>query len=413
MTVIAEQTHQTVHTFGAPRLLAGVAELGRVDLANHRALHGDPVLRRRTWLSGALRDVNLLGRGGAAFPVADKLDAMPSGRVNVLVNGSEGEPASRKDRALMTSAPHLIIDGALITARALGTSGVTIAVHDQRSHESLSLAVRERHDARRLRIVRTYDGFVGGEIRAVINGLNGEGGAPGGRRILPHQHGVNARPSFASNVETFAHIALLSRLGVSAYAHTGSTSEPGTSLLTLLGDVEEPGVVEVPNGIPLASLLPGRADAPVLIGGYHGTWVRSLSGLALDRAALRAVGAPLGAGVIARPYAGTCVLAEVVAVSRWLASQSAGQCGPCFFGLPALADDLAALAAGAGIDRLESLVRRVGVVRGRGACAHPDGSVQFISSAVNALSDELEVHAHHGTCGRPTSQVLPLPGGAA
>jgi len=413
MTVIAEQTHQAVHTFGAPRLLAGVAELGRVDLANHRALHGDPVLRRRTWLSGALRDVNLLGRGGAAFPVADKLDAMPSGRVNVLVNGSEGEPASRKDRTLMTSAPHLIIDGALITARALGTSGVTIAVHDQRSHQSLSLAVRERHDARRLRIVRTYDGFVGGEIRAVINGLNGEGGAPGGRRILPHQHGVNARPSFASNVETFAHIALLSRLGVSAYAHTGSNSEPGTSLLTLLGDVEEPGVVEVPNGIPLASLLPGRADAPVLIGGYHGTWVRSLSGLVLDRAALRAAGTPLGAGVIARPYAGTCVLAEVVAVSRWLASQSAGQCGPCFFGLPALADDLAALAAGAGIDRLQSLIRRVGLVRGRGACAHPDGSVQFISSAVTALSDELEAHARHGSCGRPTSQVLPLPGGAA
>ncbi|MCW2752312.1 MAG: hypothetical protein JWR83_3422 [Aeromicrobium sp.] len=413
MTVIAHPSESTVHTFGAPRLLAGVAELGRVDLQHHLALHGEPVMRRRSWLSGALRDVNLLGRGGGAFPVADKFDAMPSGRVNVLVNGSESEPASRKDRTLMTSAPHLILDGALVAARALGTSDITIAVHDGRSYESLTLASRERRDTKRVRMVRTSNGFVAGEIRAVINGLNGEGSAPGGRRILPHQHGVGARPSFASNVETFAHIALLSRLGVAAYAHTGSTSEPGTSLLTLIGDVGGNGVVEVPNGIPLASLLPGQADAPVLIGGYHGTWVRSLSGLVLDRAALRAAGTPLGAGVIARPYAGTCVLAEVVKVGHWLASESSGQCGPCFFGLPALADDLAALAAGAGTDRLESLVRRVGLVRGRGACAHPDGSVQFISSAISALTDELEAHARHGSCGRPASDILPLPGGVA
>ena len=117
--------------------------------------------------------------------------------------------------------------------------------------------------------------------------------------------------------------------------------------------------------------------------------------------------------MIARTYAGTCVLDEVVRVSRWLASESSGQCGPCFFGLPALADDLAALAGGAGADRLDALVRRVGLVRGRGACAHPDGSVQFISSAVAALGDELETHARHGSCGRPTSQVLPAPGGAA
>jgi NADH:ubiquinone oxidoreductase subunit F (NADH-binding) len=389
MTVIADPSQTTVHTFGAPRLLAGVAELGRVDLGHHVALHGEPVLRRRSWLSGATRDVN------------------------VLVNGSESEPASRKDRTLMSSAPHLVLDGALVAAHALGSSDITIAVHDQRSYESLMLASQERRDTAGVRIVRTPDGFVAGEIRSVINGLNGEGYMPGGRRILPHHHGVDARPSFASNVETFAHLALLSRLGVADYARTGSTSEPGTSLLTLIGDVGGPGVVEVPNGIPLASLLPGQVDAPVLIGGYHGTWVRSLGGLALDRVALRAVGAPLGAGVIARPYAGTCVLTEVVRVSNWLASESAGQCGPCFFGLPALADDVAALAAGAGADRLQSLARRVSLVRGRGACAHPDGSVQFISSAISALGDEFEAHARYGSCGRPPSDVLPLPGGVA
>jgi len=170
MTVIADPSETTVHTFGAPRLLAGVAELGRVDHRRHLALHGEPVLRRRSWLSGALRDVNLLGRGGAGFPVAEKLYAMPSGRVNVLVNGSESEPASRKDRTLMSSAPHLVLDGALVAAHALGTSDITIAVHDHRSYESLALAAQERRDTAGVRIVRTQD---------VESCLTSTGSAPG------------------------------------------------------------------------------------------------------------------------------------------------------------------------------------------------------------------------------------------
>lgn len=407
MTVVAEAFESRVQSYGAPRLLAGVAELGRVDLRHHRELHGEPALRRRSWLSGALRDVNLLGRGGAAFPVGVKLDAMPShSRVSVLVNGSEGEPASRKDRALMTTAPHLVIDGALVAAHALGTADITIAVHDRHAYESMRLAALERTDVPGVRIAHTANGFVGGEIRAVINGLNTGTAVPGGRRVLPHQHGLGGLPSFASNVETFAHLALLARMGVDAYARTGSTAEPGTTLLTLLGDVPHPGVVEVPNGIPLDALLPGAGDAPVLIGGYHGTWVRGIAGLQLDRGSL-------GAGVIARPYAGTCVLADVVRVSRWLASESAGQCGPCFFGLPALADDLAALAAGAGPERLTAVRHRLDLVRGRGACAHPDGSVRFMGSAIAVLGDELAVHARHGSCGRPPSTVLPVPEGVS
>ncbi|MBC7633566.1 NADH-ubiquinone oxidoreductase-F iron-sulfur binding region domain-containing protein [Aeromicrobium sp.] len=416
MTLIREAAAPattTVSVLGTPRLLAGVVEGGRVDLAHHRALHGDLVLRRRTWLSGALHDVNLLGRGGAAFPVAAKLDAMPLGRVNIVVNGSEGEPASRKDRVLMTCAPHLVIDGAVVAAHALGARDVTIVIHDAAAHESVRLAALERSDVAGMRIVRTHDGFVGGEIRSVINGLNGAAAIPGGRRTLPHVRGVGGAPSFASNVETFAHLALVALLGVDGYARTGSTAEPGTSLLTLIGDVATPGVVEVPNGVPLGMLFAGQPDAPVLIGGYHGTWVRGVAGLVVERASLRAAGSPLGAGVIARPYAGTCVLDEVVRVSRWLASESSGQCGPCFFGLPALSDDMAALAVGAGTDRLASLTRRVNLVRGRGACAHPDGSVQFISSAVRTLGDELETHARHGSCGRPASTVLPLPAGGS
>lgn len=414
MTVMAERPtaceHTGIHAIGTPRLLAGVMEHGRVDHTRHLAVHGTPTVRRRSWLSGALRDVNLLGRGGAAFPVVVKLDAMPSGsRTEVLLNGSESEPASHKDRVLMTYAPHLVIDGALVVADALGTRRITIAVHDADAVASLELACRERTDADDVRIVQTSDGFVGGEIRAVIRGLGDGPAVPAGRRVLPHVSGLADRPTFASNVETFAQIALLARLGVQGYAGTGATGEPGTSLLTLIGDVAHAGVTEVPNGTPLEVLMPG-AGGPVLIGGYHGTWVTHVSGLAVDRAALRVSGASLGAGVIARPFRQTCVVDEVVRVAQWLAGESAGQCGPCFFGLPSLADDLAAVASGAGPDRIASARRRLGLVRGRGACTHPDGSAQFIGSALDALVPELARHLDHGSCGLPPSSILPLPG---
>ncbi|MET0447535.1 MAG: NADH-ubiquinone oxidoreductase-F iron-sulfur binding region domain-containing protein [Aeromicrobium sp.] len=414
MTTLLEAPTTPVSAIGAPRLLSGVVDpgvvgQGRVDHARHLALHGSPVLRRLSWLVSATHDVSLLGRGGGAFPVSAKLDAMPTGaRVAVLLNGSEGEPASRKDRTLMTYAPHLVIDGALVVADALDTRDVTIAVHDAVAHDSLVRACSERTDASDVRVIRTDDGFVGGEIRAVIHRVDGDPAVPDGRRVLPHVRGIGQRPTFASNVETFAQLALLSRLGVAEFARTGSPNEPGTSLLTLIGDTSRPGVVEVPNGTPLSSLLPS-SSAPVLIGGYHGAWRPSADGVVVERASLRAAGSPLGAGVIARPHPGTCVVDEVVRVAAWLASESAGQCGPCYFGLPALADDLAALAAGAGPERTASALRRLGLVRGRGACSHPDGSAMFIGTALDTLGPELEVHRRHGRCGLPPSTVLPLP----
>ena len=400
-----------IHVYGQARLLAGVHERGRVGHTSHVSLHGAPSLRRRDWLSSALRDVNLLGRGGAAFPVAIKLDAMPQGRgTAVLVNGSESEPASMKDRVLMRMAPHLVLDGALIVANALDTRTIAITVHDRAAYDSLRAACGERSDAGDIDVSLTPSEFVAGEIRSVINGLNGDRAVPGGRRILPVDHGIGGRPTFASNVETFAHIALLARMGVADYSRTGSTDEPGTTLLTMVGDVPFAGVVEVPTGVPISALLQSTGTDTVLIGGYHGTWTRDLDGLTVDRAALKAAGSPLNAGVIARISPTACAVDEVVRVSAWLAGESAGQCGPCFFGLPAIASGIAALAVGGGTEPLIALRRHLGVVAGRGACAHPDGSVQFVRSALRALDEEFVLHAAHGGCGRPAAHILPLPG---
>ncbi|CAN5358892.1 NADH-quinone oxidoreductase subunit NuoF family protein [soil metagenome] len=400
-----------VLSFGPPRILAGAAQDRRVDLAAHRTLHGALVPRSRGWLSSSLAHVRMKGRGGAAFPVSIKLDAMPKGRsASVLVNGSESEPASWKDRVLMRQCPHLVLDGALTIAAALTTKRITIAVHDVASARSLEQACRERSDASSVTISITGNAFVGGEIRAVINGLNGDRGLPGGRRVLPTVDGIDHGPTFASNVETFAQIGLLALTGATEYARVGSTNEPGTTLVTMVGDVPFPGVIEVPIGIPLSSLLqspPGDRRA-VLIGGYHGTWVDHIDHLVIERDALRIAGAPLNAGVIARISADHCALVEVSRVTSWLASESAGQCGPCFFGLPAVARGVQSMVEGAGSEPMTRLVRHLDTVSGRGACAHPDGSVQFVRSAMLTLDAELRQHAEHGSCGRIDGRALPV-----
>lgn len=405
---------------GTARLLGGVTRGVRADLVTHRHRHGPQRHRSVEELASAAAEVRLLGRGGAAFPVATKLLAVPTGsRTQVLVNGSESEPASRKDRTLMTLTPHLVLDGALAVARALRTRHVTIAVHDAAALASLRTALDERardepiHE--RVDLRRTAGRFVSGEVRALLRGLDGGPAVPPSRRTLPSDSGLRGAPTFASNVETFAQVALLVSLGATEFGAVGSPEEPGTTLLTLLGDTRTQGVVEVPTDLPLDALLPG-AGGPVLVGGYHGRWVRDVDGLAAARPGLRAAGLPLNAGVVARLPREACALAEVTAVTRWLAAQSAGQCGPCLYGTAALAHDVGELLHGRAAPAVEARLR--GLV-GRGACAHPDGTAAFVSTALATLGDELELHRRHGGCGRPYAGVLPLgplgrpdPGGA-
>lgn len=407
MTVL-DNRPATATAYGSARLLAGIRHGQPVDLARHREAHGDQRFRGQASLADAAAQVALLGRGGAAFPVGIKLRAVPHGRgTQVLVNGSESEPASQKDRALMTLAPHLVLDGALGVARALGTTRVTVVVHDRAAADSLTRAIRERRDTKRIRLVTQEGGFVSGEVRAVIRSLSGGPAAPPGKRVLPHEQGIDGAPTFASNVETFAQLALLLSLGPAGFSSVGSAAEPGTTLLTLIGDVDRPGVIEIPTGLPLSALLSDQDTdpRPILIGGYHGTWLTDVRGLTVERPGLKAFGVPLNAGVIARLSHSTCALSEVAAVSSWLAGQSAGQCGPCFFGLPAVAADVAALLRGH--DKAAPLDRRLAQLPGRGACAHPDGSAMFVRTALAAMRDEVNLHRQHGTCGRGWNGELP------
>lgn len=384
------------------RLLAG-AEQGRVGLAEHRAIHGRPRYVDRQQLIASCRNTRLLGRGGAAFPVAAKLAAMPeSAGLQVVVNGAEGETASWKDRTLMRSVPHLVLDGVELVTAALGAAAVTIVVEDDDARGSLRAALAERPGGIAMTVLAGPGRFTGGEAGALVNHVEGRAPLPAGRGILQTVRGVGGAPTFVGNVETFAQVAVLCELGDREFASIGSPDEPGTTLVTLWGDVEMSGVVEVPSGVAVASLL-GRGPGPVLVGGFHGTWLRDVDDLRLCRPALAAAGVPLGAGVIAKLPSEACALAELAAVTTTLAAASAGQCGPCTFGLPALARDVDALLHGAAA---EATARRHAATV-RGACAHPGIAARCVTSGLTVLAEEVAAHARGG-CGRPYLGVIPV-----
>jgi NADH:ubiquinone oxidoreductase subunit F (NADH-binding) len=396
-----------VWSVGAPRLLRGLDRAERLDLAAHIAVHGPlpPIDLDR--LLAHLEAGRIAGRGGAGFPFATKLRALASGRRHIVVNGSESEPASNKDRTLLRRTPHLVLDGALATAQATGAQRVTIAVHDEAAAAGIRAAVAERSDARAVRVRQIAGGFVSGEARAVVRALAGGPAIPTGRRTPPTVDGI-----FVGNVESFAQLAVLLRLGAHRFAETGTQAEPGTMLLTVGGAVARPGVVEIPIGTPLGIVL-GAAGATVrpqavVIGGYHGSWHAAIPEIRLSREGLAAAGGTLGAGVVLVLDEHTCALGELALVAGWLAAESAKQCGPCRFGLPTLAADVAAIASGR--RALAAAFGHARAVDGRGACAHPDGVARFVTSGLHLLHAETDLHLERGGCGRPALGQLPIGG---
>ncbi len=401
-------------SIGSPRLLAGVVDGSTVGLAEHRQLHVRHTVPNRERLTADVRTVRLLGRGGAGFPVADKLEALPAGGADVvIVNGNEGEPLSHKDRSLMRHVPHLVLDGALVTAAALGARRVVVAADDDTSLRALTMAVAERAANRTdhlgIEVVRGGGRFVSGEARALGNLVDGGVGAPPGRRVHLSSRGVGGEPTFLSNAETFAQLGLLAAIGPFDFATTGTSEEPGTSLITVTGAVSRPGVIEVPNGMPLPALLDsvGAVDGAVLFGGYHGAWVGDPGQVVLNRPGLARAGCRFGAGSLTVLDDATCPVGEIARVARWLAGESMRQCGPCMFGLDGLADDVAALASGDG-GRVQHLQRLLDVTPGRGACAHPDGAVGFLRSSLRRFVDDVDQHVRVGGCGRQVLGRLPL-----
>ena len=214
-----------------------------------------------------------------------------------------------------------------------------------------------------------------------------------------------------------AHIALIARFGPAWFREFGTPDEPGSTLVTITGAVRRPGVYEVALGTSFPAIVAeagGVTEAPraFLVGGYFGTWAGAdaIARLSLLGSDLRTVGAALGARSLVVFPGSACGVAESARVARYLADESAGQCGPCVNGLAAIAGGLEQLARLEHGDPRQDLARWVELVRGRGACHHPDGAARFVASMFTVFEDEVEHHLRHRRCSRTSRRVLPLAG---
>jgi NADH:ubiquinone oxidoreductase subunit F (NADH-binding) len=395
---------------GAARLLAGVRPDNRpVSLAEHLAAYG-PLETTGRDLIEVLDASGLCGRGGGGFPTGRKLAAVAGVRGHrvVVVNATEGEPASSKDRALLRTAPHLVLDGAAAVAAAIGAREVILVLGRRAKSEGaiVTAALRERRDPVEWQVAGIVDGFVAGEETAVLNALAGKPAKPTVKPPYPYERGLRGAPTLVQNAETLAHVALIARFGAQWFRSCGTASEPGTALVTVSGAVARPGVYEIELGTRLSALLAeaGGATEPLaaaLVGGYFGGWTR-------DREHELTGAAGLGAGVVVALPRAACGLRESARVARYLAGESAGQCGPCVHGLDALATGLEAVAQGRGPDDRPRLTRWAQEVVGRGACRHPDGAARFVQSALTTFEDEVRLHLESGRCSGSDRTVLPV-----
>lgn len=412
------------------RLLAAWHETGRADLEAHRAVHGPlPVARRHDReyperLLDAVARSGLTGRGGAGFPTVRKLQAIARVRRRplVVVNALEGEPASSKDAVLLTLTPHLVLDGAELVGEAIGAVEIAVCIPEHRDDlaRHLGAALAERAAAGMgtapVRVSRLVGRYVSGEESALADGLAGGEGRPHFRVSKGAPLAVRRRPALVHNAETLAHIALIARHGPGWFRSAGSPEAPGTSLVSVSGMVQRPGVYEVELGTPVGAIVdqavPAEPIGAVLVGGYGGAWLSGKDvGTPYTPKALAAAGSTMGVGVLGVVGRSTCGVAETARVASYLAGESAGQCGPCTFGLPAIARDLLALAHGDGDQRtLARLQMRLDVVVGRGACRHPDGAVRLVRSALSVFADDLAHHVRHRPCsGWNRRPLLPVP----
>ena len=394
-----------------------------MSLAEHEQVHGRLPRVAPAELIDVVQRSGLRGRGGADFPTAIKLRAVAERarrRTVLVVNGSETEPASAKDRLLLARLPHLVLDGAVLAAGAVGAANVVVKVgeHAAGSLRALEVALSLRSDPVAIELVAGPEGYVAGEESAVVHYLNDAVAKPTFVPPRPFERGVRGRPTLVQNPETLAQIALVARYGPAWYRELGTDSDPGSALVTISGAVSSPGVYELAFGTPMNDLLAaaGGSTEPLralLVGGYFGTWVHAADALRLRlaREDLRSVGCSLGSGVLIALGVSSCGLHESARVVDYLASQTAGQCGPCVYGLRAIADSIGALAAGVAHDReRERVLRWTTEIRGRGACHHPDGAARFVESALAVFGDELDGHRRHRCSAAPAG--LPLGNGA-
>jgi NADH:ubiquinone oxidoreductase subunit F (NADH-binding) len=398
-----------------PGIEARLLRHGVEGYPDYRHAGGYRVLDDPAKLLNEVDLAGLLGRGGAAFPLAVKArTVLDNGRrcggAVVIANGEEGEPASVKDRWLLRHRPHLVLDGLRLAAQMVEADRVYVYVSDRASAEAIENALAEL-DAGvfgevAVAVVTVEPGYVAGEETAAVRVVNGGPAKPTDKPPRPFEQGVAGLPTMISNVETLANLPFLLRHGSEAFRTQGTSTSPGTFLATITGAGRPPALYELPHGIAFTELLSVHGVSAddvrgVLMGGYFaGLLNRGILDETLDHESMRRLGSGLGCGAIAI-LTDDCPVAVAASVMAYYDRENAGQCGSCFNGTAAMSAVTEALRDGmATEDDLARLERWSVVLRGRGACGTLDGATNMAASLLVHFPTDVERHLRNSceTC---------------
>lgn len=359
-----------------------------------------------------LAEAGLTGRGGAGFPAAVKVRAAHENRAALIVNCCDGEVGAVKDGWVVAHhLPQVRAGVELVLPTGRRRPPVVYA-----AHRGSATAARLREDG--LDVLEAPPRYVSSEETALISLWHGGHARPmtkrepfvrGGR----DSQGRRIRPTVVLNAETLWRVAQVRAHGPAWFAAQGTPAEPGPRLLAVRGAVTAPGVLETAAGMPFPAIFEAaRGLRPgveyVLVGGLGGVLLSrwEAESTTWSTPGLAPFGGTPGPGIVEALDPARCPAQVIAELLAYGAGESAGQCGPCMFGLPSIAADWAELTDAAHPAAFETtlarLRARVGLVAGRGACRHPDGVARLTASALRTLTPHLRDHTH----GRCTARSL-------
>jgi NADH-quinone oxidoreductase subunit F len=404
-------------------VLEGADERDLTKLDEYRAVGGyEASARASTMTPDAVLDElltsNLRGRGGAGFPTGRKASLVDrkSGRPTYLVvNADESEPGAFKDREIMRRVPHRLIEGCLITCRAIESKSAFIYIRGEylAEYEILQAAVDEARAAGvfgdvDVLVHRGAGAYICGEETALLDSLEGKRGQPRPRPPFPPIQGLYASPTQINNVQTIALVPKIIELGAAEFASIGPENSPGTAVFSLSGNVANPGNYElelgstlreliydigggIAGGRELKAIIPGGSSVPVLTPDQLDT--------PMDYDSIGAAGSFFGSAAVMVIDDRCCMVQLALRAEKFYAHESCGKCTPCREGTRWLVQLLTKIEEGraehADIALLESVCDRM---LGKSLCALGDFAVYPVASYLRKFRGEFEAHVEHAAC---------------
>ena len=397
------------------------------DMERWRKSGGGEALVRAAKDTAAVREEvrlsDLRGLGGSGFPVWRKWESavaeLPKPDKYLVVNGNEDEPGTFKDRLLLEETPHQVIEGAVISALAIGANRIVFYINPdiKRSLAAMRIALELWQMSDLLKLAATTLGkplqlelcpgsghYIGGEETAAMAWIEGGFPFPRGKPPFPSQSGVYGNPTVISNVETVAQVSHIVSHGGAWFKSLGKGAGSGTKLYSLSGDVLHPGVFELPMGTSLrelifvhgGGLLSGKPLKAVFTGGPSSNMLTPVDlDVALDFESVRARGSSLGTGAMIVVSEGTGIVKRVAEYMRFFAHSSCGQCPSCKTGTATMSRLLDRIDTGDGTEAdLNTLKNLCNMLPGSGRCHLVNGAVLLLDSAFRHFHDEFKQALH-------------------